>query len=205
MSNILDEYLNQIQEGYLISDKTISVNLNDFESGKKNKLLIIGPSGSGKTTIGESLSKKYKIEWISIDSLWWRLKKKYFKDSDLRDKVIHKKVEKKVYVEVIKYLKSNRRLIIEGIDLLEIYVKQPQYKKLILNQPMIILGVSSIIGGLRAGIRNQRREAEGGYIMSMYWMIEFNMKRVQPKLEAVKKDIMKLPGAKIEKYKMPKL
>ena len=73
---MLESYLQHIQEGYLFSDKTISVNLNDFESGKKNKLIVVGVMGSGKTTIGEHLSKKYKVKWISVDSFWWRLKQK---------------------------------------------------------------------------------------------------------------------------------
>ncbi len=197
----INKYLSQIQEGYLLSDKTISVNLKDFENGTNNKLLIVGTSGSGKTTIGESLAKKYKVKWISIDSMWWRLKQKYFKDSDLKEKQIHSQVEKKVKEFIIKSLKSNERFIIEGIDLLEIYDEQPKYRKLIINQPMIILGLSSLRAGIRSGIRNEKREPEGGYALSLYWMIKFNIKKVEPKLKMVRKDIKKLPNADIKEYK----
>jgi len=50
---MINEYLQQIQEGYLFSDKTISVNLDDFESGKNNKLIVVGVLGSSKSTVGE--------------------------------------------------------------------------------------------------------------------------------------------------------
>ena len=192
---MLDVYLQQIQEGYLFSDKSISVNLDDFESRKQNKLLIVGVAGSSKTTLGERIAKKYKAKWISIDSLWWRLKQKYFKDDEYKD--VKKKLEKKVNETVIKYLKSNERLIIEGVDLLEIYLKQPQYKKLIINQPMIVLGLSSIRAGIRAGRRNMSREG-GESWKELYWMSEINIRKIEPILKMLRKDIMKLPGADIK-------
>jgi len=199
---IIDNYLDYIQEGYILSDKTISVNLHEFENRRKNKLLIIGAAGSGKTTLGEKLAKKYNLKWISIDSLWWRLKQKYFKDSDLREKDIHNQVEKKVKEEVIKYLKSNERLIMEGVDLLDIYKEQPKYRRLILNQPMIILGLSSLRAGIRSGLRNEKRESEGGYALSLYWMIKFNIKKTEPKLKIIRKDVKRLPNVEIKVLKI---
>jgi len=71
---MIDKYLNSIQEGYVLSDKTISINLSKFQSGIKKKLLVLGVSGSGKTTLGEKLAKQLKVKWISIDSLYWRIK-----------------------------------------------------------------------------------------------------------------------------------
>ena len=35
---MINSYLQYIQEGYLFSDKTISVNLDKFESGENKKL-----------------------------------------------------------------------------------------------------------------------------------------------------------------------
>ena len=65
---MLEEYLNQIQEGYLFSDKTISVNLKHFEQLGEHKLLIVGVLGSGKTSLGEYLAKKYKVDFFSDKS-----------------------------------------------------------------------------------------------------------------------------------------
>ena len=200
---MLDPITQQIlNEGYLLSDKTISVNLSDFESGEKNKLLIVGTAGSGKTTLGEKLAKTYKVKWISIDSLWWRLKEKYYKGA--KPKEVREKVRKKIIEEVIKYLKSNERLIIEGIDLLEIYKWLPKYRKLILNQTMIILGLSSLRAGIRAGHRNRKREGGEGW-RELYWMAEMNMRRIEPLLKMLRNDIMKLPNVKIEKYEIKEL
>jgi len=198
----ITEYI--LNEGYLFSDKNISVNLSKFESGESNKLLILGTAGSGKTTIGEMLSKQYKIKWISIDSMWWRLKQKYFKDSDLIDKVIHKKVEKKVYEFVIAALKSNERFIMEGIDLLDIYDKFSTTRPLILKQSMIILGLSSLRAGIRASKRNQEREPEGNFFQSNYWMIRFNVKKTEPKLKMIRNDIGKNPKNEVKEYQVPK-
>ena len=187
-----------LNEGYLLSDKTVSVNLSKFQSRKNNKLLIIGTSGSGKTTLGEILSKRYKVKWISIDSLYWRMKQKYFKDND-NMKGIEPELKEKVRKEVIKYLKSNERLIMEGIDLVELYIEEPKYRKLILNQSMIILGLSSLRAGIRAGIRNKKREDEGW--MTYYWMVKFNFKRIEPLIKRFRKDVMNIPTSDIEEYK----
>lgn len=196
---MINKYLKYLNEGYLFSDKTISVNLDKFESGENNKLLIIGSSGSGKSTLAENLSKKYKCKWKSIDSMWYRIAKANFNDYDLRKKEVHKQVDIKVKEEVIELLKNNERWVIEGIDLLEIYNEQPQHKNLILNQPMIILGLSVIRAGIRAGIRNRKREDEGW--LTIYWMIKFNIK-LQSKLKLIKNDVTKLPNAVIKTYKV---
>jgi len=52
----------------IISNKTISVNLDKFESNQSNNLLIIGLIGSGKTTLANYLAKKYntKIQLLMI-------------------------------------------------------------------------------------------------------------------------------------------
>ena len=196
---MLEEYLVKIQEGYLLSDKTISVNLDDFESGKKNKLLIVGVMGSGKTTIGEQLAKKMKVKWISIDSFWWILHQKYFKGLDISKKESQDKVHEKVKETVVKFLKSNERLIIEGINIIEVYNEQPKHRKLILNQSMIILGLSSLMAGIRAGIRN-KKGGEGW--RELYWMPRNNIQIVQAPLNRFRKDVIKMPNVDIQEYKI---
>ena len=70
--NILKYTHNLINEGYIFSDKTISIDLDKFESGEKDKLFIMGLSGTGKSTLGEYLAKKYNVKFIDMD---------YFNDS----------------------------------------------------------------------------------------------------------------------------
>ena len=195
---MIDEYLDYIQEGYLLSDKTIGVNVSQFIDRKKKKFLIFGMAGSGKTTLGEALSKKLRVKWISIDSLWWRLKQKHFKNVA----PTKQQMREKVYKEVIKHLQSRKRLIIEGVDLLDIYVGLPKrYKGMIIDQPMFILGMSAIKAGIRAGQRNRKREGGEGW-KELYWMPKYNIRKIIPNLKILRKDVMNLPNADIKEFKI---
>jgi shikimate kinase len=196
MIDPITEYI--IQEGYLFSDKDISVNLEKFINGDKKKLLIVGTMGSGKTTVAEKLAKRYKSKWIRIDSLWWRLKQKYFKNDNIATKNVKEALEKKVKEHVIKLLKNNERMIIEGIELIYIYNES---RNLIVNQAMIILGLSSLRAGIRAGKRNMKREGGEGW-RELYWMAKKNMKEVEPKLKVMRKDVMNLPDVEIGGYEV---
>lgn len=207
-----------LNEGYVLSDKTISVNLDKFESGESNKLLIIGVCGSGKTTWAEFLSKnmarmvkgKYparlpRVKWRSIDTMYWTLSQKTdFKDIQNDTEAKKALIRKLVRKEVIKLLKNNDRMIIEGADFIDIYRDEPQYRKLILNQPMIVLGISALRAGIKAGIRNMNREGGEG-IRELYWMSMININDLQGPLNMMRKDITKLSNVNIEGYRIPKL
>jgi len=155
--------------------------------------------GSGKTTQGEMLAKKYKVKWYSLDSWWWRLKQKHFKDAD--HKAIRKKLGEKVKSEAIKKLISNERFIMEGIDLVEMYHENPSAKKLIINEPMIIMGLSAIRSGIRAGMRNKNREG-GESWKELYWMSILNIKAYEPQVKNIRKDVMKLPKPDIREFQL---
>jgi len=129
---MIDTYLKFLEEGYIFSDKNISVNLNDFVNGDKNKLLILGPSGAGKSTLGLGMARKYKVPLLQTDG-----------------------TDRK---QIFESLRNSKRMIIEGIDLFPIYQTR---KNLLLSQSMIILGMSAIRSGLRSGIRNIGKEAPG--------------------------------------------
>ena len=192
-----------INEGYVLSDKTISVNLSEFESGKNNKLLVIGVMGSGKTTWAEHLAKRMKVKWRSIDSMYYALHKKYFKGKPgipENKRALNIMVRK----EVIKILQGNERLIMEGVDFIDIYREQPGYRKLMLKQSMILMGMSSLRGGIRGGQRNMSREGGEGW-RELYWMPKINMKELESTLKLLRKDAKKIPGAKIEAYEIPSL
>ena len=192
-------------EGYIFGDKTIAVNLDKFKNGKFNKLLILGVCGSGKTTLSEYLSNTvYKnIKWRSIDSMYWRIQQEHFKGVK-RTPEIQKEIIRLVKKDTIELLKNSERWIIEGADLIDIYKEYPQYRKLILNQSMIILGMSSLESGIKAGIRNMKRQGGEGW-REMYWMVNINIKELQGPLNLIRKDVKNLPNVKIEEYNIPKL
>lgn len=63
----VQNYLDKINEGYIFSDRTVSIDLKKFESGESNILLITGISGSGKSTLGRKLAKEYNAKYIASD------------------------------------------------------------------------------------------------------------------------------------------
>ncbi len=127
----LDKYLIQIQEGWIFSDKTISVDLHKFESGEKDKLLIIGFAGSGKTTLGMKLAKKYDCNYTELDDC-------YYTQDYL-----------KCCYDKIKIPKE--RGVIEGVEILSVYFKNYQNIKKYINElPVIFMGTSFLISTFRA-------------------------------------------------------
>ena len=67
---MLSEFKNNFiksTESYLVSKKDVEYNLEDFESGKSNILLITGLSRSGKTTLGKEYANKYNATLIELD------------------------------------------------------------------------------------------------------------------------------------------
>jgi len=90
-----------LKEGYVLTDKSYSVNLKDFESGKSNILLIDGIGGAGKSTLGKKLAKKYKCKLF---------------ESDFPCLTEQKNDPNKCFIENYRRIKrSNRRYIIEGV------------------------------------------------------------------------------------------
>jgi len=172
---VLDSYLDYIQEGYIISDKTVSVNLDEFENGTKNKLLIVGVLGSGKTSLAEYIAKKYNVPLISDAS-------------DI----------------IIKSLKDSKRNIIEGSQIARLYKDNPSYRKFILNEPMIIIGMSAIRAGLRADKRDGTTITGAKNWKDIHHFVRVNIKKTQGYLNFLREDVMKIPSAKIKEYKIPK-
>lgn len=172
---MIDPITEYILEGYLLSDKTISVNLSQFESKKKNKLLIVGVLGSGKTSLGEYLKKKYKVSEFHSDQ------------SGLE-----------------KALKSSKRMIIETIEIASLYKEKPEWRQLILNQSMILIGMSAMKAGFRADRRDGTVIKTARKKRDSYISVRDNLSFFQKRLNYLRKDIMKLSDVKIKEYKIPK-
>jgi len=170
---MLEQYLQHIQEGYLFSDKTISVNLDSFLNGSNKKLLIVGVLGSGKTSLGSYLAKKYKVAFFSDES------------------------------GMIKALQSPQRMIIEGAQIASLYKMKPEVRKLILNQSMIIIGLSAIKAGLRADKRDSTLPGKAKNWKDIYYHSRENLLYWQKAVKFFRRDVEKISGFKIKEYKMP--
>ena len=171
----IDPITQYILEGYFFSDKTISVNLQDFISGKRNKLLIVGVLGSGKTSLGEYLLKKYKV-------------KDFFSDTAGLEQA----------------LKSPKRMIVETIEIAGLYKEKPNFRQLILNQSMILMGMSAFKAGLRADKRDGTVPGTVRDKKDTYISTRDNITYFQKRLKNLRKNAMAIPGADIKEFKVPK-
>lgn len=165
-----------LNEGYIFSDKTVSVNLDKFESGESNKLLVVGVLGSGKTSLAEYLAKKYKANLVS--------------DTHIRD--------------MKRGLKDSKRTILEGAQIARWYKKSPADRELIIHQPMILIGMSAIKAGLRADKRDGTVPSTSKDKRDIYISIRVNIKEWQGYLNFLRKDVMKIPNVVIKEYQVPK-
>jgi len=175
-----------LREGYIVSDKTISVDLHKFESGKSNKLLIVGLIASGKSTLGWHLSKKYKVPWKSTDEC---------------ESFASKTKGLDAFVECTRdMVKDKNRGIVEGIALVDLYTDSNQggfgYKKELQSYPMIIIGRSVLSASVKAFERNYKQ-----------WLrqTKINMTMGQKRIDMVRKHRASIPGAVVKDYVVPKL
>ena len=58
-----------LNEGYILSEKDIKYQVDEFESGKIQNLFITGQSGSGKSTLGRKYSNDLKISYYDLDAI----------------------------------------------------------------------------------------------------------------------------------------
>jgi adenylate kinase family enzyme len=188
---MIQKYLNHIQEGYFFSDKTISIDLNKFENGKSNILLVLGLIGSGKTTLGKYLAKKYKARLLQIDDcISWSLKEHPPNKEQLND-----------YFNCIeKMIHSNKRVVIEGVGLLNLY----KFRKEIIKKPVIIIGKSAIRSSFQAMIRN-RKDKEPKFWKLFLIQTIINLNEFQKRINYIRKERVKIPGSVVKEYKIPKI
>jgi hypothetical protein len=139
--------------------------------------VIIGLPGSGKTSLGKYLLKKYKVKDFVSDT----------GESEMR-----------------KGLTSPKRTIVEGAGLANLYMKKESWRKLLIDKPMILMGMSAIKAGFRADRRDGTVPGKVKDKKDMYHFIRGNLSYWQKVLNYLRKDVMKLPNADIREYKVPK-
>ena len=163
-----------VNENMVFNKNDIEVNVDKFESGASNILLVTGLSGSGKSTLAAQLAKKYKANNFELDCLDFYLhgimtKEQaeeggefglvdFIKSKRLKvDKSISSKDEIKLYKEYIRYLinycKRNKqdKFIIEGLQIYEVFEEGDDF---ITCRPIIIKGTSGLVSSIRAAKRN---------------------------------------------------
>jgi adenylate kinase family enzyme len=148
----INQHFQYIKENIIFSSKNIEYNLNDWINSTKNKkLLITGYTGSGKSTLSKNLSKKYNVKLIELDK-YIKINEQYVDKLRKENKInkLHKYYQDTIDLHISKLLKSNEKLIIEGIQLF-IYSNIKDFK----NHSIIIIGTSALKSAIQAYNRNK--------------------------------------------------
>lgn len=196
--NILESINVLINEGYLFSDKTISIDLDKFESGESSKLFVNGLSGGGKTTLGIHLAKKYKCKYLDTDDIG-----KEMVELGLTDKVERRKYYNRRFFKV---LDSNIRYVIGGVGITRLHRDNPEKKELLMTSPMIFLGKSMLRSTWDASARiNSGPETKDkNRLTKASVFFGWNWNNFYPRLVQMKKDRIKA-GGNIQEFKVPRL
>jgi len=198
---IINNYLNHLQEGIIITNKTIGIDIDKFISGESNKLIIVGPAGSGKSTLGRKLAKKYKTKFFEGDSCWLPAKKK-FPEPPIDDKEIDKMND--IYYNCLNTkLKSTQRMILEGIGFLELFNGTAEEKATILKYPTIVLGTSALKSTIRAYNRAKKmKDKEISPIISMIYYGFVNVFSLDELMKKFKKERIKVKGSNVQVFQI---
>ena len=192
-------------ENMAIDHEDLYINMDKFESGKCNIILITGFTGSGKSTLGEEMVKKFKcddhfeldaLEWwfcgyISEDELkegmppiyeWLIHNKKYMNKQKPTDAEIAKMMDMMIPY-VINWCTKNKdkKYVIEGIQLYESWSKNGKCNYL--NYPMILKGTSGLKSTYRAMKRNGNKLTDVPFYLK--WLFQSN-KQVEALYKAMK-------------------
>ena len=167
---MIDEYLDYIHEGYIISNKTIMIDFDKFIKG--GRLFIIGFSGSGKTGIAKAIEKKFRVKVCNLDSAWDRFgepnvpTKAGDEWNDLQDDA------NKHMFEMIKDKRGCR--VTEGIQLIFPPLIS-HIKPMLMKEACIIMGKSALKSVVDATLRNKRKW-DKPYIPSIRGALKVNTK-----------------------------
>ena len=193
--SISDNIKELIQEAYIISEPTISVDLQKFESGECNKLIILGLSGAGKTTLGKQLAEKYNCPVIDLDDVIRKIEKKYPHDKFARSKQIYLMSQ-----EVSKILNNKIKSIIGGLDIVNIYYDDPNINKLLLTLPFIFLGKSALKSSWDAAMRNYKlyNDEKDSFLSHIYYSVNININDYYKNIQQLKKARCSIKGSIIK-------
>ena len=192
-------------ENMAIDHEDLYINMDKFESGKCNIILITGFTGSGKSTLGEEMVKKFKCDdHFELDALeWWFLggiSEDELKEGmpPIYDWLIHNKKymnqQKPTPAEIAKMMdmmipyvinwctkNKDKKYVIEGIQLYESWSKNGKCNYL--NYPMVLKGTSGLKSTFRAMKRNGNKLTDVPFYLK--WLFQSN-KQVDALYKAMK-------------------
>ena len=203
---LIQQYLDYLQEGYVFSNKTVSIDLDKFISGEKKKLIIAGLSGSGKSTLCGYLAKKYKAECFETDRCGNKIVHKGKRFGGVNPPI--KKLKELFYegwIECIKpQLKTNKKQVVEGGMVWQGYLFFPEIRKAIQDYPIIILGHSALKSSFGVMQRLTAKHDLTYSIKKIPLVYERNFSLLSKMLDAFR-DKRISTGGKVEEFKVPKL
>ena len=163
-------------ENVIIDRDDLYINMDKFESGKYNVILVTGFSGSGKSTLGKEMVAKYKCDdHFELDALeWWfdgLIREDELKEGmpPIYDWLIHNKklmnlhrptnaeiarMMNKLIPHVINWCRKNKnkKYVVDGIQLYENWAENDKCNYL--EYPMVLKGTSGLKSVYRAMKRN---------------------------------------------------
>ena len=174
-----------VHEGYLLSEKDVNYQVEEFKQGKVRTLFVTGHSGSGKSTLAHKYEKELGINCYELDDIGWN---QNFTDENLKEygpeiynwfmgpgkkyriepgtKIDATKDAPKNVVQwdlitasadFIKYILSkNTRCIVEGIEIFMALDEGKLKIEQFENSAMIIKGTS----GIKSVYRSTKRDVE---------------------------------------------
>jgi hypothetical protein len=196
-----------ILESYILSEKTLSVDFDDWVNGKRGPLLIPGYMGAGKSIAGKYLSNEYGRELIALDNISPKQAENKL-PGEYRKKVtiFHK--------QVISMLKDpkNMNKIIEGLPLLDMYNEDfyrdldenelKNIRQTMLNCPMILLGTSVMKSVMNAANRSLHIKP-GKVFKSIRFSYRVNTD-YNKWVQQLRKDRLNVDDAVIKRFEIPK-
>lgn len=163
-------------ENVIIDRDDLYINMDKFESGKCNVILVTGFSGSGKSTLGREMVSKYKCDdHFELDALeWWfdgMIDEDQLKEGmpPIYDWLIHNKkvmnlhrptnaeiarMMDKLIPHVINWCRKNKnkKYVVDGIQLYESWTENDRCNYL--EYPIVLKGTSGLKSMYRAMKRN---------------------------------------------------
>ncbi len=192
-------------ENVIIDRDDLYINMDKFESGKCNVILVTGFSGSGKSTLGKEMVAKYKCDdHFELDALeWWfdgMINEDQLKEGmpPIYDWLIHNKklmnlhrptnaeiarMMDKLIPHVINWCRKNKnkKYVVDGIQLYESWAENDRCNYL--EYPIVLKGTSGLKSMYRAMKRNGDKITDVPFYLK--WLAKSN-KQVDALYKAMK-------------------
>lgn len=192
-------------ENVIIDRDDLYINMDKFESGKCNVILVTGFSGSGKSTLGKEMVAKYKCDdHFELDALeWWfdgMISEDELKEGmpPIYDWLIHNKklmnlhrptnaeiarMLNKLIPHVINWCRKNKnkKYVVDGIQLYESWAENDRCNYLV--YPIVLKGTSGLKSMYRAMKRNGDKITDVPFYLK--WLAKSN-KQVDALYKAMK-------------------